>query len=769
MPSICRSFNLAEGEGLMDPSEELESATLGDMFAGGVRRDDGRDARGARRRRLWQRGTAAAGLLAAVAIVALLAPRHATGSTEGLTGLFQAPSVARSMVVTTEAPSGAVAEPVPAVHRSPPPSGDRKRHSSPPLPALPVAAVGVVASADADTDYVMEEGSWGDHADHVPSQKACAGLCASSKACGAWTWLVDAKLKGGNPGQCWLKGGKVVKKAAKRGAFSALVEHGVSVAADTPVAEDAPAKTHESEAEKEQTKRDKACAEAGTSCLKSKCCKDPGTRCFAKDEFWGECMAECAAGPNPRDQVSPAPWACKALGERAPGQAKACAAAGESCAASRCCQAGGQRCYEKNATFATCKASCAPGPDMMDEDWGSWSCRALGPRTQGAAPWVKTHCAAPGADCSKSMCCQEPGAQCYRQSEFWAQCRANCTPGEKVNAGDLPWECGKVGTRTPETASDEEAPAVGRVAPWAESHCSGQGKDCRSSRCCHQVGATCYAKSDGWAACKTDCSTKMDPKDDNATWSCDALGPKSIGLALKGYPSLFCFTLYMPSRYEGPLMQAQLKEGAGIFSCDGYDVLASENNTLGTGKDGRRVEAILIPKIEVGVSQDGTAGNAKLFMAVWDRIIADGRFRNFDWTIKVDPDAVIVPWRVRDHMRPHTGKSVYVVNCNKFPGSPNFPMMYGAVEIFSNPAMIAYAMGSWKCGQELPWGSWGEDYYMTHCLDFLGVGRVGDFGVLGDNLCTGANCADTYTASFHPFKELGTWMQCWGKATAPPS
>lgn len=33
----------------------------------------------------------------------------------------------------------------------------------------------------------------------------------------------------------------------------------------------------------------------------------------------------------------------------------------------------------------------------------------------------------------------------------------------------------------------------------------------------------------------------------------------------------------------------------------------------------RQVKAILIPQIPVGVSQDGTAGNAKLFMAVWDK------------------------------------------------------------------------------------------------------------------------------------------------------
>merc|ERR1711972_695979 len=150
----------------------------------------------------------------------------------------------------------------------------------------------------------------------------------------------------------------------------------------------------------------------------------------------------------------------------------------------------------------------------------------------------------------------------------------------------------------------------------------------------------------------------------------------------------------MPEGYEGPLMKLQLEANAGIFQCDGYDVFAAEPDTLGTSKDNIEVEAIQIPKISVGVSQDGTAGNAKLFMAVWDKVIEGGRFRNYDWTIKVDPDAVLVPWRIRDHMRPHVGQKVYVVNCNKFPNSPNFPMMYGAVEVFSQSAMVQYALNS---------------------------------------------------------------------------
>merc|ERR1711972_632016 len=74
----------------------------------------------------------------------------------------------------------------------------------------------------------------------------------------------------------------------------------------------------------------------------------------------------------------------------------------------------------------------------------------------------------------------------------------------------------------------------------------------------------------------------------------------------------------------------------------------------------------------------------------------------------------------------HTMENVYVVNCNAFPDSPNLPMMYGSVEIFSFEAINTYAQRSGECLEDMGsmLGMWGEDYYMTHCLDHIGVGRI---------------------------------------------
>jgi len=605
-----------------------------------------------------------------------------------------------------------------------------------------------------DIDYVYE-GGWASHLDNVASQEGCCALCHHESKCKAWTWVVDAKLPSGNPGQCWMKGG-VQNKTKKVGVYSGLSPKG-------PKGNHLDIKT-EDVAKRQEDENSEKCAAVGESCQKSKCCKNPGMQCFTKNDYWAQCMDTCNKGPNPLDQVSNMAWECKALGPVAPGTPKTCAKAGEDCSESKCCLTGGTQCFAKNNTWAECKPSCEPGADLMSSDWHPWSCKVLGPKALGAAPWTATSCAQPGADCSKIMCCATPGHQCYLQSQYWGECKETCVPGSSNYPGGPTWACTPAGMRTPLLATDSTS-KHGVVGKWVAERCAGVYEDCSKAECCTGVSKQCYTRGEGKPAkCKETCSTDPDPTT-NETWECGKLGPRSWGLALKGFPSLFCVSLYMPSRYEGPMLKAHLKADAGIFACDGYDVFSADEDTLGTSKDGHVVKANLIPKIDVGVSQDGTAGNAKLFMAFWDKVIAAGRFRDFDFTIKVDPDAVIIPWRIRDHMKPHVGANAYVVNCNKFPNSPNFPMMFGAVEIFSNKAMTAYAYGSWKCGQQLPWHAWGEDYYMTHCLDFLGVGRIADFGTLGDNVCTGANCKDDYTGSFHPFKDQDSWFQCWNDAT----
>lgn len=490
-------------------------------------------------------------------------------------------------------------------------------------------------------------------------------------------------------------------------------------------------------------------------CLQKHCCIDPGHQCFAKNDYWAECLVNCTPGPNPLDQVSPDPWSCEMLGERMPGTAQGCADENEYCGDVKCCKTPGTVCSAKNETFARCRAECKPGEmDYTDPDDGKpWTCKELGDRQPGLASWVGTKCSKTGQNCLQEQCCAVPGMQCYRKDELYGECRPTCIKQDD----DL---CTPVGRRTPKV---QDSPRHRRVGVWVEETCTGFFEDCSESRCCLGVDAQCYETKEGE---KPECMTNCNASE--AGSKCKAIGPRSWSLATKGYPSLYCWSLYMPKEYEGPLMKEQLQKNSGIFQCDGYDVLAAIDDDLGKSKEGFEVKPLHVPNIPVGKSQDGTAGNAKLFMAVWDQVIKSGRFRNYDWTIKVDPDAVLMPARMRKHMEPHTGKRAFVINCNKYPGSPNFPMMYGAVEVFSVKAMQAYAIGSGKCGTELKWQAWGEDFYMTRCMDYLKVERILDFRSTGDGVCTGANCEDASVAAFHPFKTWSDWQTCWDTAAAWP-
>uniref|UniRef100_A0A7S3WYD2 Uncharacterized protein n=1 Tax=Strombidinopsis acuminata TaxID=141414 RepID=A0A7S3WYD2_9SPIT len=504
------------------------------------------------------------------------------------------------------------------------------------------------------------------------------------------------------------------------------------------------------------------------NCNATKCCNSPHNQCYTQiPGGYAQCRQTCTTGgPDPTHWDSQ-PWECKTLGDRTPGD-NSCTDIGEDCSKSQCCNDGGLQCYEKNKTFGSCKVDCVAGaPDMSDPDPKPWTCTALGMRSVSTQGWVRGECAKHGENCGKTKCCSEPGMQCYAQSDagaevFWGLCQEECNPGvDPRKPWEKAWSCHEIGTRTP------TAPVKGsKLEKWAlePGACSYNDENCKDTKCCLGVDVQCYEKNKDYATCRRWCEPgEVDAR--NETWSCKPLSTRSWGKATVGWPSLFCFSLSRAAGYEVGIIKAQYDKQIGIFACDETAVLCSDEGgiTLAPGVTSMHVEPA-----EITTSQDGTAGNAKLFVNVWRAIMKDGRFWNHAWTIKVDPDAVIMPPRMRKHMATYTGQNVFVVNCNKFSNSPNFPMMYGAMEIFSNKAMETYFHKGETCvtdmGSMLP--KWGEDFYMTRCMDHIGVGRVGDWFSLGDQLCMGANCKDPRSASYHPFKDLGSWMQCHDDAVA---
>jgi hypothetical protein len=188
----------------------------------------------------------------------------------------------------------------------------------------------------------------------------------------------------------------------------------------------------------------------------------------------------------------------------------------------------------------------------------------------------------------------------------------------------------------------------------------------------------------------------------------------------------------------------------------------------GPGERIGEVSTVTFQGAWAGRSTDGTAGNAELFINAWDSLMKKTFVLRYDWVIKADPDAVIIADRLRDHVRPHTGQTAYVRNCNALPGNADFPMMYGSLEAISKEGLRIYRDNLWRCRNDFTawWQSWGEDLWMGKCLLQLGVGPRDDFGIVSDGVCLGdSSCGNWWSAAFHPYKNSDAWMNCWWQAT----
>lgn len=219
----------------------------------------------------------------------------------------------------------------------------------------------------------------------------------------------------------------------------------------------------------------------------------------------------------------------------------------------------------------------------------------------------------------------------------------------------------------------------------------------------------------------------------------------------------------VPWSEEKLLLQTQIAQNKSIFQCDGYAVYSNPVIQL-AGVRTRPVDVDLhCPRVTVhadGEEQEALS-NAHVFVKFWDQVISDGDFRYYDWTVKVDPDAVFLPDRLRKFVRADyhkegpLGNGILFNNCKSG--------MLGSLEVMSSRALQVYAAGHGHC-ETLP----EEDVYLQKCMAKLGVTEVDNFDLLADkacykgewhqspdwNKCTGSN------AAFHPFKSSEAYTLC---------
>lgn len=185
----------------------------------------------------------------------------------------------------------------------------------------------------------------------------------------------------------------------------------------------------------------------------------------------------------------------------------------------------------------------------------------------------------------------------------------------------------------------------------------------------------------------------------------------------------------LPNSSQENLLNLASNNRASVFACDGADTF---------------------------YTWETDNGNEAIFMHVWQQVLERGRYRFFDWTVKVDADALLIPSRLRQHLAPlqvPIGEPIYFKNSN-VNGKVAFK---GSLEVFSRAAVQMYLDNKATCEVFISMSA--EDLFIKACLDSLGAHFLVDVDLLGDP-GKGSGCsADQHTA-FHPLDNPDVWQCC---------
>lgn len=233
------------------------------------------------------------------------------------------------------------------------------------------------------------------------------------------------------------------------------------------------------------------------------------------------------------------------------------------------------------------------------------------------------------------------------------------------------------------------------------------------------------------------------------------------------------------------MLEQQYAKKVSIFACDAYDVYSDVEVSLGSGLTTIKVEdkdkdwhfaRRKISKAWV---------NSGMFMQVWKAIGKAGRYSNFDWTVKVDPDAVFFPQKLiqRIHLLPVPPAGAFLQNCQKVDYG-----FFGNLEVFSKAAFSILVssvdkcktsdVSNWKIGVKGgKYGPMGEDLFAELCLRKNGVTEMEAFDITTDGACPAkrpadqrknkkwhADCSATSTPAIHPFKDVKSYFECMDAA-----
>merc|ERR1712050_466709 len=227
------------------------------------------------------------------------------------------------------------------------------------------------------------------------------------------------------------------------------------------------------------------------------------------------------------------------------------------------------------------------------------------------------------------------------------------------------------------------------------------------------------------------------------------------------------------------------KRQVSIFACNAFAVYSDVAVDLGGGTSTIKVSDVDGDFHFAKRKTTGAWANTGMFKQIWAALRDAGTYKNYDWTVKADPDAVFVPSRLvsRIRMLPRPSTGVFLVNCKHVDNG-----FFGNLEVFSTMAFDILVSNIDTCSSTLDWktgvkggkyGAMGEDLFAEKCMEKNGVAKAEAFDITTDGACPAdrpldqaknkkwrADCATIATPAFHPFKKPVDWLKCFNATSA---
>jgi hypothetical protein len=264
----------------------------------------------------------------------------------------------------------------------------------------------------------------------------------------------------------------------------------------------------------------------------------------------------------------------------------------------------------------------------------------------------------------------------------------------------------------------------------------------------------------------------------NTHVTCDASMPEAM------LPSVFCFAFAMPNSAEIPLLHKHLQHKL-LSGCDGFAIYSNVTPAVLMSSDTHLPGAAVLSGSVTSSKEDSartmyhTSANTPQLLATWQHVLTASNALDYDWTVKIDADTLLIPERLRCLLSYYTQHPEYVDDAvflaKPDKNSVGGGTVVGQLETLNNEAMHAFKRGFFECrllqqGQHLAsladiMFEGTEDGWFETCMYVLGVRKVVEPNLMGDvRRNKGVRHEDCFSpiwrAAYYPIKDPDEFEEC---------